>query len=93
MVTIVNENIIMAVVCCEYPKNTCTQYGEEPKPPVIYVVMREPTSQELQQLQLRSRFNPELHYYVCKVHSSISDEGIVDYAKYTKLREPHFIEI
>lgn len=83
----------LVAVCCEYPKNGTEVFGEEPKPPVIYVCKRNPTGSDLTLLGLRGMYNPELQYYVCKVEKDMSDEDIIQYAKDVSLEEPYFIRL
>ena len=56
----------MIVLCKEYDK-----YGN--RDPAHYIVKKDSTASDLRWLNLRQRFNPELHYY-----ATILDEKGVD---------------
>lgn len=74
----------MIAVCMEIDK-----YAGQP--PLHYVVSRNVTEQMLFNLQIRSRLNPELKYYVTCLEKDCTEQELLELFKQQKYRkEPYF---
>ena len=80
------------IVCHEINKYSSDLTAES----CIYVSKRGVTPEDYNEifyLHLRSKYNVELKYYLCKVLSTMTDEEIVKLAEMKSLKEPTFIKI
>lgn len=75
----------MKILCREIDKY-------EGRRPAHYIVKHEVTGSDLVYLDLRSRLNPELNYYVTRLDEQMTDEEILVLFKQKKYRkEPFFM--
>lgn len=77
----------MLVVCMEHDKY-------QDRPTQYYVVVKDPTLEELSQLKLRQMFNAELRYFVTKLDNDYTEEEVLKLFRQQWARKaPNFVEI
>lgn len=77
----------MIAVCMEIDKCAGSH-------PLHYVVSRNVTEQMLFNLRIRSRFNPELTYYVTRLDEDYTEQELLGIFKQLKYRkEPYFVKL
>lgn len=71
----------------------CREFDKRSDEVAVYVVKRDIIPEDLFTLKLRSRYNMELEYYVCKFHPDTTDDEIIEFAEKVEFTEPYFIEL